>query len=200
MKFLIYFIAVFLVGTALVNNVNLKQVRCLVCRTIVDEFKHEVSKIDPTKEIEIGQYRLDSKGNTVHKKVPLSMSEVHLSDLLDSICKQMEDYVRATYKSNGKLTLLKLMSDGGVNPLINEVDIVQDGDLNKSLEYFCTDIVNEHEETFIEVISKKIKNPKAEICTEAAEYCEDFPEDSDDDDDYEDDHSDNIDDYNKDEL
>lgn len=40
-----------------------------VCRTIVDEFKHEVSKIDPTKEIEIGQYRLDSKGNTVHKKV-----------------------------------------------------------------------------------------------------------------------------------
>ena len=68
----------------------------------------------------------------------MSTSEVHLSELLDSICKKMEDYVRATYKSNGKLTLLKLMTDNGMNPLMKEVDIIQDGDLNKSLEYFVS--------------------------------------------------------------
>lgn len=66
------------------------------------------------------------------------MSEVHLSEMLESICKKMDDYVRATYKSNGKLTLMKLMVDNGLNPLMSEVDIVQDGDLNKSLEYFVS--------------------------------------------------------------
>jgi hypothetical protein len=40
-----------------------------VCRIIVDEFEKEVSEIDPKKKIEIGQYRLDSKGNTLHKQV-----------------------------------------------------------------------------------------------------------------------------------
>ena len=58
--------------------------------------------------------------------------------MLESICKTMDDYVRATYKSNGKLTLIKLIVDGGMNPLMNEVDVVQDGDLNKSLEYFVS--------------------------------------------------------------
>lgn len=63
----------------------------------------------------------------------------------------MEDYVRATYKSNGKLTLFKLMADGGVNPLINEVDIIQDGDLNKSLEYFVSNKIQQDNISFIEV-------------------------------------------------
>lgn len=57
--------------------------------------------------------------------------------------------------------------------------------------------MNEHEDAFIEVISKKIKNPEAEICTQAAEYCEDLPEDADDEDNYEYDFSDSI---EKDEL
>lgn len=66
------------------------------------------------------------------------MSEVHLSDMLESICKKMVDYVRATYKSSGKLTLMKLMINNNLNPLMSEVDIVQDGDLNKSLEYYVS--------------------------------------------------------------
>jgi hypothetical protein len=68
----------------------------------------------------------------------MTRSEVHLSEMLDSVCKKMEDYVRARYKSNGKLTILKLMSETGLNPLLKDVDIIQDGDLNKSLEYFVS--------------------------------------------------------------
>lgn len=71
-------------------------------------------------------------------QVPLSKSEVHLSSMLDTICKKMDDYARAKYKSNGKLTLVKMVSDGGMNPMLGEVDFVQDGDLNKSLEYFVS--------------------------------------------------------------
>ncbi|KAL7303109.1 hypothetical protein TKK_0004321 [Trichogramma kaykai] len=162
------------------EQLDLKQVKCLICRSIVDEFQNEVNKIDPTREIEIGQYKLDDKGNSHQKKVPLAKSEVHLSDMLDSICKKMQDYVRAKYKSNGKLTLLKLIENGQMNPLMNEVDIIQDGDLNKSLEYFCEEVVNDYEDSFIKVMTQGQRNPKLKICLEESNYCKGFMDEHDD--------------------
>lgn len=72
-------------------------------------------------------------------KVPLARSEVHISDVLDGICEKMSDYVRATYKSNGRLTILNLVTpSGGMNPEMSKVDIIQDGDLNKSLKFYVS--------------------------------------------------------------
>ena len=49
----------------------------------------------------------------------------------------MDDYVRATWKTNGTLTLLKLITDDGkMNSDMAEVDLIQDDDLNKSLKYY----------------------------------------------------------------
>lgn len=33
------------------------------------EIEGELAKIDPAREIEIGNYRLDAQGNIIHKKV-----------------------------------------------------------------------------------------------------------------------------------
>lgn len=75
----------------------------------------------------------------MHKMVSQSKSEIHLSDLADTICNKMDDYVRAKWKSNGQLTVLRLIEpSGGMNPDISEVDIIQDGDLNKSLKYYVS--------------------------------------------------------------
>lgn len=60
-------------------------------------------------------------------------------DLLDDICEKMTDYVRARKKSNNQLTILNLMSSPGtMNPRMGEVDIIQDGDLNKSLGHYVS--------------------------------------------------------------
>lgn len=49
----------------------------------------------------------------------------------------MDDYVRARYKRNKQLTILKITSpSGGMNPEMSAVDFIQDGDLNKSLKHF----------------------------------------------------------------
>ena len=70
-------------------------------------------------------------------QVPYARSETHLSDVFDSVCNKMDDYVRATYKTSGELTLLRLIGpDGQMNPDLSKVDIVQDGDLNKSLKFY----------------------------------------------------------------
>lgn len=96
-----------------------------------------VKKIDPSKVVDVGGYRLDSDGNYVHKAVPQSKSELHLMELAEEVCPKMDDYVRATWKSNGKLMLLKFLTDDGkMNSVMSEVDIIQDDDLNKSLKYY----------------------------------------------------------------
>lgn len=65
---------------------------------------------------------------------------MHLSDILENLCKKFgENYVRARKKSNNQLILMNLFSpSGGMNSMMSEVDIVQDGDLNKSLEHYVS--------------------------------------------------------------
>lgn len=98
-----------------------------------------MAKLDPAKKVDIGGYRLDAKGNYHQKTVSEDKSEIKLSELLDDICKQMDDYVRATWKDSGKLTLLKMIGDDGkMNSDMSSVDFIQDDDLNKSLKYYVS--------------------------------------------------------------
>lgn len=69
----------------------------------------------------------------------MRQSETHISDVLDDICLKMHDYVRATKKYNKKLTIFNLMTpSGGMNPQMSKVDVIHDGDLNKSLEFYVS--------------------------------------------------------------
>lgn len=50
----------------------------------------------------------------------------------------MDDYAKARMKDTRKLTIIKMMVESGMNPMMSEVDFVYDGDLNKSLEHFVS--------------------------------------------------------------
>lgn len=54
----------------------------------------------------------------------------------------MSDYAKARMRNTRELIILKMTTDsGGMNPLMSEVDFVQDGDLNQSLEHFVSSLV-----------------------------------------------------------
>ncbi|XP_046741369.1 protein seele isoform X2 [Diprion similis] len=162
------------------QQIDSKQLKCLVCRTTIDELEAEIAKIDPSVSIDVGNYRLDANGNVKQKSIPLARSEVHISDMLDSICTKLDDYVRATYKSTGQLTLLRIMDpSGGMNPDISKVDIVQDGDLNKSLKFYCEGIVDEFEDDIVQLFSKGTKDIDVKVCTDVANFCSDTVSDDD---------------------
>ncbi|OAD58700.1 Protein canopy like protein 2 [Eufriesea mexicana] len=184
MKILIVISSVLLTNAFIkATEIDNKLLKCLVCRSTIKEIEVELAKIDPSREIEVGNYRLDAEGNVIHKKIPLAQSEVYISDILDNICEKMSDYVRATYKSNGKLTILNLMGpSGGMNPEMSEVDIIQDGDLNKSLKYYCEGIVEEFEDIMISLFTRKENNVKEQLCTNVTNLCNsvDFYQEDDD--------------------
>ncbi|XP_032683449.1 protein seele [Odontomachus brunneus] len=166
------------------NEINLAHLKCLVCRATMNEMEAAVSKINPKILVEAGNYKMDSQGNTISKKVPLRQSETHISDILDDICLKMNDYVRATKKYNKKLTIFNLMSpSGGMNPQMSKVDIIHDGDLNKSLEFYCHLIVEQFEDDIIKLYVNDSGNRKEQLCTEISNICNDYPENDDNDDD-----------------
>lgn len=85
----------------------------------------------------------------------------------------MDDYAKAKYKTNGRLTVLKMMTETGMNPLMSEVDFVQDQDLNKSLKHYCLEILDEFDEVFLEyfMADSLVKNVENEICVERTNLC-----------------------------
>ncbi|XP_015123229.1 protein seele [Diachasma alloeum] len=156
------------------EEIDQKLLQCLVCRITVEEVENVLNTIDPSQQVEVGNYRLDADGNIQKKMVAKRESEVHLSEILDNICDKMDDYVRARYKSNGKLTVMRLMTpEGQMNPDISNVDIIQDGDLNKSLKHYCREIIEEHEDPMIELFQKGGTDVINKICTRETNICDD---------------------------
>ncbi|XP_018353223.1 PREDICTED: protein canopy homolog 2 [Trachymyrmex septentrionalis] len=165
------------------KEVDLKHLKCLVCRAAMNELENEVLKANPNKLVNVGNFRMDADGNTIYKKVPLGRSETHISILLDNICEKLSDYVRATRKSDNQLMIFNLMSpSGGMNPIMSEVDIIQDSDLNKSLEHYCSAVVEEFEEDIVSLYVNGTPNKKKELCTKISNICNENYVDEEDDD------------------
>ncbi|XKL60910.1 hypothetical protein PGB90_007967 [Kerria lacca] len=156
----------------MVYSVDLEEVKCLICTRIIEEIQKNISKVDAKKMINVGGFRLDDEGNYSEKVVPYMRSEIFLTELMDNICNKMEDYVTATFKKDGKLTVISLLSeDGQMNPLISEVDVVQDPEKNKSLKYYCEDIIDEHNDVFMNEFSKESDDIITKICSHTAQFC-----------------------------
>ncbi|XP_021916710.1 protein seele [Zootermopsis nevadensis] len=162
-------------------SVDPKNVRCLVCQSVVEEIDSVIQKVDPKRTMEVGSYRLDSMGNQKQKTVSYARSEMHLTEVLETICNKMDDYVRATYKTSGELTLLRLIgADGQMNPDLSHVDIIQDSDLNKSLKFYCEGIVEEYEENILRLFGRDADNIDIKLCSNEANLCSHSESDADD--------------------
>lgn len=162
-------------------DVDPKTVRCLVCRNVVEEIDNAIQRVDPKRTVEVGSYRLDSIGNQQQKTVPYARSEMYLTEVLETVCNKMDDYIRATYKTSGELTLLRLIGpDGQMNPDLNLVDIVQDSDLNKSLKFYCEGIVEEFEENILRLFGTDADNIDIKLCSSEAKLCSHMESDTDD--------------------
>ncbi|KAK7791117.1 hypothetical protein R5R35_003771 [Gryllus longicercus] len=153
-------------------KIDHREVRCLVCKAVVDEMDKAVEKVDPKRKVDIGGYRLDSYGNKEQKQVQYARSELHLTEVMEEVCNKMDDYVRGRFKSNNVLTLLKLIDDSGsMNPLMSEVDLIQDSDLNKSLKFYCEGIVEEFEEPILKLYADHAENMKTRLCVDSTNLC-----------------------------
>ncbi|ENN78236.1 hypothetical protein HUJ04_004393 [Dendroctonus ponderosae] len=173
--FLVVLVFFYASAQDVVQDVKLdnKEVRCLVCEATIRELTEAVKHSDKSQTVKIGGHRLDSQGNyNDPRTVPAAQSEIFLSELMEQICNKMDDYVRGLWKSNGTLTILKMVSTTGqMNPHMSEVEFVQDDDLNKSLKYYCETIIEEFEENIIKYYQKREENIETKFCIDESYIC-----------------------------
>lgn len=172
---------IFLVYTSIISLASFQQVKhtevkCLVCKATVQEMEEAISKIDPNKIVEVGGFRIDDKGNLISKTTKYSKSETYLTELMETICSKMDDYVKVIVKKTGKLDLFKMASPD-VAARMSDVDFVQDGDLNKSLPHYCLEIIEDKEDAFLKsFMSETLENDlDIRICSQMTSYCKDAP-------------------------
>lgn len=153
--------------------------KCLTCGATVDEIRIAQAKVDPKKRVEVKSGRFKADGSPSGTLIPLRKSELYLTELFEGdegICKSMDDYAKAKYKTNGKLVVLKMFTDEGMNPLMSEVDFVQDQDLNKSLKHYCLEILDEFDEVFLDYFMAdslpENKDLIEKICVERTKLCQ----------------------------
>lgn len=154
-----------------------KNVKCLTCRATVDEIRIAQAKVDPKKKAEVKSGRFKADGSPSGTLIELRKSEQYLTELFegdDGVCKTMDDYAKAKYKTSGKLTVLKMFTDEGMNPLMSEVDFVQDQDLNKSLKHYCLEILDEFDEVFLDyfMADSLPADIIEKICVERTKVCQ----------------------------
>lgn len=151
--------------------VDTSLLKCEVCCRLVEEVQRNISSVDPSHLVQVANFRLDGNGDQQKRTVPLGRSQMYLTEVMESVCEKMNDYVRATFKNNGSLTVMPLLLDGAMNPMMSQVDIVQDSDLNKSLQYYCEEIVSDIEDDLISIMKSEVDNAVYSICTEASQLC-----------------------------
>nr|XP_032525245.1 protein seele-like [Danaus plexippus plexippus] len=167
LKIVILTFAVFL--EAVTAKIDPQNLRCLVCRTTFQELNHVIKNVERWKKVDVGNFRMDASGNTMQQKVPAHRSAVYISEVIDGICKKMDDYVRVYYKATGKLAIMQLMTEGGMNPDFSKAKFVTDDDLNKSLEYYCERMFEDNEEEITDLYKNRpeddvMPDAEREVC------------------------------------
>ncbi|XP_044739352.1 protein seele [Chrysoperla carnea] len=157
---------------------DVAELKCLVCEAVVDELLLAKGKLNQDIKVPVGRYNLDAKNNN-QKTVPLHKSEVHLTELMDKICAEFDNYVRGT--KDNKLTIIPMvLPNGGYNPEMSQISIIQDADLNKSLRFYCENITEEWDEIILENLIKDKSDMKTDVCVKTSQICPSSDEGEDD--------------------
>lgn len=157
-----------------------KVVKCAVCNSLVTELHAAIDKEDPRKRINVGSYRIDADGKQKLSSVKYAGSEMHMMDVLETVCENFKDYAQARHKETGKLEAIKLVINGAMNPRFSEYEMVQDPDLNKGLNFHCEAIVEDFEDEIISHFKVStdldMESSQIEFCEEITNLCKDVRE------------------------
>ncbi|XP_059062543.1 protein seele [Achroia grisella] len=180
MKSSVFILLLPLLLTFVSARIDPKNLKCLVCRTTFEELNTVIKSVDKWKKVDVGNFRMDASGNLQQQKLPAHRSAVYISEVIDGICKKMDDYVRVYFKATGKLAIMQLMTpDGKMNGDFSKTKFVTDDDLNKSLEYYCERMFEENEDEITDLYKNRpeddvMPDAEREICFNHAEYCEEW--------------------------
>ncbi|XP_055930733.1 protein seele-like [Argiope bruennichi] len=153
-------------------SVQQSVLKCLVCKQVVHEINSAVSNEDPKKTIQVGSFRIQPDGTQKQSQIKYAGSELHLNEIMETVCNSLDDYAQAKNKDTGELALLNLSKD--IEKLSTH-ELVQDPDLNRSLKYYCESFIEDFEDDILQVFKAAEDLPlddvSRKLCSDSAGYC-----------------------------
>ncbi|GIZ03223.1 protein canopy homolog 2 [Caerostris extrusa] len=147
-------------------------VKCLVCKQVVSEISTAITNEDPKKTIQVGSFRIQPDGTQKQSQIKYAGSELHLNEIMETVCNSLENYAQAKEKDTGELALLNLLKD--VEKLSTH-ELIQDPDLNRSLKYYCESFIEDYEDDILEIFKSSNQLPvddvSRKLCSDSAGYC-----------------------------
>ncbi|XP_055007665.1 protein canopy-1 [Boleophthalmus pectinirostris] len=148
-------------------------VYCSACSAMVEEMIFSIGQIDPKKTVNVGGFRLSPDGTIRDKKVPLSRSEVHLSELLDGVCERMNDY--ALYEDpdshEKRYRRFAPRENQDMTDLPDFNNFKFEGPEASALKFACETIREELEDVIITLLQTNPDNAQQELCSNMSGYC-----------------------------
>ncbi|XP_054708338.1 protein canopy homolog 1-like [Uloborus diversus] len=149
-----------------------ENLKCLVCGQVVAGILTAIRKEDPRKTIQVGSFRIEPDGSQKQSQIKYAGSELHLNEILETVCDMLDDFAQAKNKETGALALINLSE--GVDKLSTH-ELISDPDLNRGLKYYCESFVEDHDEDIISLFKKSpdisTEESITKLCSHSAGYC-----------------------------
>uniref|UniRef100_A0A7E4UZ78 DUF3456 domain-containing protein n=1 Tax=Panagrellus redivivus TaxID=6233 RepID=A0A7E4UZ78_PANRE len=159
-KSLALLLALFVAAGNCTEETSLK---CGACLLLINEFESAIAAIDPKKTTTIGSYRVDPKGNQKGLvEIPYARSEVHLNEVLDTVCDVSKKYTQAVHPTTGKKTY------------VHEDKVIHYKRIpakTSKLNSACQDIIDDHETDLIKFLQNANEDPVREFCHRTLGLC-----------------------------
>ncbi|XP_059151199.1 protein canopy homolog 2-like isoform X2 [Physella acuta] len=142
---------------------------CTVCRVLVREVEWLISQVDPKKSIQVGSFRVDPNGNQKIKDKQYARSELHLEEVVESVCEKMNYYSWLAFDDG---TGQMVRTTGFDGKQLDKKNLNLDSEKGKTLKYQCDDFLENHEEELISLFQlENVSDYEKLICSEKLEVC-----------------------------
>ncbi|XP_067908061.1 protein canopy homolog 1-like [Heterodontus francisci] len=146
---------------------------CGVCRALVDEIDWAVKKVDPKRTIQVGSFRISPDGSQKPNEIPYARSEIHLLELFEYICSNMDDYALYVDPETQKKTYMRFAPrDSEKMGSVDFKNFKFDPENSKSLKFVCESIVEEYEDEIISLFTHEADHVADRLCSEKSEMCD----------------------------
>ncbi|XP_077993767.1 protein canopy homolog 1-like [Glandiceps talaboti] len=149
---------------------------CGACKALIDEIDYAVKQVDPRKTIDVGSFRVLPDGSQKQSKVPYATSEIHLMEVLETVCEKMSDYAESRDPTTNTKSYIRFNNREGEKEAKELSNVAISAEVSSKLKYACESIADDHEDDIIHLFTNKQQNIHYKLCGHHAELCHDLKE------------------------
>jgi hypothetical protein len=144
------------------------QLFCGACIALIEEINWQTGIVSPKKKMQIGSFQLDAKGNMHVREVPLAQSEVHITEVMETVCRYMFMYTQFT-DQKGNTNFIRTTARDGVP--ISKRHTVELNEKYDTLEYACDVILEAHDDELMRMYQAKEEEISEKLCVDMTGLC-----------------------------